>query len=107
MELQAKESLVILSYTKRIRKNEEKRLQFIMKKWRIGDCRSQIFVWNRRKQGSAHRKTGPFGSHSKQQYTTLRRMPSLLQILHWPFFPLRAGKCLSQKRADGGASSEG
>ena len=65
------------------------------------------FVWKRRKQGSAHKKTGSLGLQSKQQYTTLLQMPSLLHILHWRLFSLRDGKCLSQKLADGGASSKG
>ena len=39
------------------------------------------FVWKRRKQGSVHKKKGPLGLQSKQQYTTLLRMPSLLHIL--------------------------
>ena len=41
-----------------------------------------------------------------QQYITLLRMEFLLQILHRPGLSLHLGKCLSQYRADDGASSE-
>ena len=52
-------------------------------------------------------EAGPLGLQSEQQYTTLLWLPSLLHILHWCLFSLLDGKSLSQKRADGGASSDG
>ena len=107
IEIQAGESLVILSYTRRIRKNEEKRYTCSMIKMADNIQAMLHFCVEESEAGLCAQETGPLGSQSKQQYTTLFWMPSLLHILHWRLFSLRDGKCLSQNHADGSASTEG
>ena len=61
MELQAGESLVILSYTRRIRKNEEKRYTCSMIKWQIMIQAMLRFCVEEAEAGLCAQENGPLG----------------------------------------------